>query len=159
MVIGGDSCSKGCGFELWHLILDGHFFALKCKKINYVSLKRPNINDIRGRDWLIYLIKTICLPTTTNCSYDCLTFYCIFALIWTAPKQQHTLWSTKNQEKNVSDFIARKNEQFLWRIRLNCDNATEATAAATDGVKKRTWEYLPPSHHKRLSLRKRERGI
>ena len=40
-----------------------------------------------------------------NCSYDCLTFYCIFALIWTAPKQQHTLWSTKNQEKNVSDFI------------------------------------------------------
>ena len=39
------------------------FFALKCKKINYVSLKRPNINDIRGRDWLIYLIKTICLPT------------------------------------------------------------------------------------------------
>ena len=63
MVIGGDSCSKGCGFELWHLILDGHFFALKCKKITYVSLKRPNINDIRGRDWLIYLIKTICLPT------------------------------------------------------------------------------------------------
>ena len=24
VVMGGDSCSKGCGFESWHRILDGH---------------------------------------------------------------------------------------------------------------------------------------
>ena len=26
MVMGGDSCSKGCEFEPQHRILDGHFF-------------------------------------------------------------------------------------------------------------------------------------
>ena len=25
MVMGGDSCSEGCGFESKHCILDGHF--------------------------------------------------------------------------------------------------------------------------------------
>ena len=30
MVLGRDSCSKGCGFESWHHILDGYFlFVLK----------------------------------------------------------------------------------------------------------------------------------
>ena len=26
VVMGGDSCSEGCGFESQHRILDGHFF-------------------------------------------------------------------------------------------------------------------------------------
>ena len=33
MVMGGDSCSEGCGFESRHLILDGHFFTYFCCKI------------------------------------------------------------------------------------------------------------------------------
>ena len=45
MVMGDDSCSKGCGFESRHHILDGHFFTLICCKNCIVSLKRPKINE------------------------------------------------------------------------------------------------------------------
>ena len=37
MVMGGDSCTEGCGLELQHHILDGHF--IHCKSCN-VCLKR-----------------------------------------------------------------------------------------------------------------------
>ena len=54
MVMGGDSCSEGCGFESWHHILDGHFFTYICCKIcTDFCLKRPKINDIWGRCWPI----------------------------------------------------------------------------------------------------------
>ena len=33
MVMGGDSCSKGCEFESQQSILDGHFFTFICCKI------------------------------------------------------------------------------------------------------------------------------
>ena len=32
VVMGGDSLSKGCGFESRHRILDGHFFTYICCK-------------------------------------------------------------------------------------------------------------------------------
>ena len=37
VVMGDDSCSRGCGFESRRRILDGHFFTFVC-------LKRPKIN-------------------------------------------------------------------------------------------------------------------
>ena len=43
MVIGGDSCSEGRGFESRHRILDGHFSHLIVKIDVY--LKRPTINN------------------------------------------------------------------------------------------------------------------
>ena len=53
-VMGGDSCSKDCGFESWLCILDGHFFTYSCcKNCNDVCLKRPKINVKRGRGWSI----------------------------------------------------------------------------------------------------------
>ena len=42
--LGDDSCSKGCGFESWHLILDDFFTLICCKKC-IVCLKRPKINE------------------------------------------------------------------------------------------------------------------
>ena len=47
VVTGGDSCSKGGGFESRHHILDGHdiFFILICCKNCIVCLKRPKINE------------------------------------------------------------------------------------------------------------------
>ena len=33
VVMGGDSCSKGCGFESRHCILDGHFSHIFVVKI------------------------------------------------------------------------------------------------------------------------------
>ena len=44
MVMGDDSCLKGCGFESWHNILDGHFFTLIFCKNCIVCLKRLKIN-------------------------------------------------------------------------------------------------------------------
>ena len=38
--MGGDSCSKGCGFESQRHILDGHFFTFICRKNFNVCLKR-----------------------------------------------------------------------------------------------------------------------
>ena len=50
--MGGDSYSKGRGFESQCCKLDGHFFSLICLKIcNDVCLKRPKINNKRGRCW------------------------------------------------------------------------------------------------------------
>ena len=44
MVMGGDSRSKGRGFESQHHILDGHFSHIFVVKICNVCLKRPKIN-------------------------------------------------------------------------------------------------------------------
>ena len=53
-VIGGDSNSKGRGFESWHFILDGHFFTyICCKNFNDVCLKRSKIYNKRGWGWPI----------------------------------------------------------------------------------------------------------
>ena len=45
--IGDNSCSKGCGFESWHCILDGHLdiFTLIYGKNCIVCLKLPKINE------------------------------------------------------------------------------------------------------------------
>ena len=40
MVMGGDSCCKGHGFEFPHCILDGHFFTYICCKNCNICLKR-----------------------------------------------------------------------------------------------------------------------
>ena len=40
MVMGGDSHSKGRGFESWHCILDGHFSHIFVVKICNVCLKK-----------------------------------------------------------------------------------------------------------------------
>ena len=47
MVMGGDSCSKGCGFESWCCILDEHdiFSHWLVLKNCIVCLKRPKINE------------------------------------------------------------------------------------------------------------------
>ena len=45
MVMGGDSCSEGRGFESQHHILDGHFFTLICCKNCIVCLKGPKRNE------------------------------------------------------------------------------------------------------------------
>ena len=45
MVMGGDSHSKGRGFESRHHILDGHFSHIFLVKKFNVCLKSPNINE------------------------------------------------------------------------------------------------------------------
>ena len=40
VVMGGDTCSEGCGFESEHSILDGHFFTCICCKNSQVCLNR-----------------------------------------------------------------------------------------------------------------------
>ena len=63
VVIGGDSLSRGCGFESQHQILDGHFFTLICCKNAIVFLRKTENKLKRGRDgqfkkpWF-YLIST-----------------------------------------------------------------------------------------------------
>ena len=54
MVMGRDSHSEGRGFESRHRILDGHFSHIFVVKICNVCLKRPKINEKRGRGWPIF---------------------------------------------------------------------------------------------------------
>ena len=49
MVMGGDSCSKGCEFESWHRILDGHFFTYVFVVKLVMCLKRRTINSLHFR--------------------------------------------------------------------------------------------------------------
>ena len=55
MVMGDNSCLRGCGLESRRHILDGHFFTLICCKIWIVCLKRQKIN--KKRLGLAHLIK------------------------------------------------------------------------------------------------------
>ena len=70
MVMGGDSRSEGRRFEFWHCILDGHFFTfICCKKCNDACLKRPKINDKRGRGWPIFILKLVVGPISISLSH------------------------------------------------------------------------------------------
>ena len=61
--MGGDSCFKGHGFKSQHCTLDGHYFTfICCKNCNDVCLKRPKINDKRGRGWPIFQKNCHFLP-------------------------------------------------------------------------------------------------
>ena len=53
VIMGGDSCSEGCGFESQHRILDGHFSRLFVVKIVMFVWKR-------GRGWAIYITFSCC---------------------------------------------------------------------------------------------------
>ena len=47
MVMGDNSCSKGCGFKSWRRMLDAHldiFHMIGCKNC-IVCLRRPKINE------------------------------------------------------------------------------------------------------------------
>ena len=57
MVMGGDSRSKGCGFESRHCILEGHFSHIFVVKICNVCLKKTKNKRKRGRGWPIFLKK------------------------------------------------------------------------------------------------------
>ena len=64
VVMGDNSCLRGCGFESQRCILDGHFFALICCKNCIVCLKRPKINEKEaGVDPFLkrYLLIKICI--------------------------------------------------------------------------------------------------
>ena len=48
LVMGGDSCSEGQGFETQHRTLDEYFFTYNCSKDCKVCLKKTE-KTIRGR--------------------------------------------------------------------------------------------------------------
>ena len=50
LVMRGDSCSEGCGFESNHCILDGYIFKYICSKNCTVCLKRRKINEKEACD-------------------------------------------------------------------------------------------------------------
>ena len=49
VVIRGDSCSKGRGFEIQHYILDGHFLHIFVVKNVMMFFEKKKINNKRGR--------------------------------------------------------------------------------------------------------------
>ena len=52
VVMGGDSCSKGCEFESWHCLLDAHFSHLFVVKI-VMCVWKDKRKRIGGRGWPI----------------------------------------------------------------------------------------------------------
>ena len=66
---------QSCGFESQHCILDGHFSHIFVVKIVMTNLKRPKINDIRGRGLPIFIKKHKVLagthsPSTQKQEFD-----------------------------------------------------------------------------------------
>ena len=68
MVMGGDSCSKGCEFKSWHSILDGHFFTFICCKNCDVCLKKMKMNEKEAGVGPFFLKKCFIFLSST--------FYC-----------------------------------------------------------------------------------
>ena len=59
LVMGGDSHSKGRGFESRHCILDGHFFTyICCKNLKCLFEKTENERK-RGRGWPVFFKKKL----------------------------------------------------------------------------------------------------
>ena len=54
VVMGDDSCSRGCEFESRRRILDGHFFTFICCKNCIVWLKKAEKERKRGQHWPIF---------------------------------------------------------------------------------------------------------
>ena len=55
VVMGGDSCSKGCEFESRHCILDGHLFTFICCKNYNLCVWKDENTWRRGRGWPIFV--------------------------------------------------------------------------------------------------------
>ena len=53
MVMGGDSCSKGCEFESQHRLLDGHFFTYIFVVRIVMCVWKDENKRKRGRGWTI----------------------------------------------------------------------------------------------------------
>ena len=75
MVMGGDSHSKGRGFESQRRILDGHFFTLICCKNCIVCLKRPKMNEKEAgvgpfKKHILKLCTSQLTPFTNNQFYQ-----------------------------------------------------------------------------------------
>ena len=78
--MGDDSCSKGCGFESQHRILDGHFFTLIYCRNCIVCLKRPKINETEARVGAFfnnkkYLLNRFFTLLLVSCFDDFLCFH------------------------------------------------------------------------------------
>ena len=70
MVMGGDSHSKGRGFESRHRILDGHFSHIFVVKICNVCLKRPKINEKEARVGPFFKNKRMFVFSSFSISYS-----------------------------------------------------------------------------------------
>ena len=64
MVMGDNSCSRGCGFESQHCILDGQFFTLICCENCIICLKRPKINEKEA--WVGPFFKKRIMPVESR---------------------------------------------------------------------------------------------
>ena len=53
MVMGGDSCSKGRGFNSQYRILDGHFSQRFVVKMVKFACRKDGNKQRRGRGWTI----------------------------------------------------------------------------------------------------------
>ena len=72
--MGGDSCSKGLGFESRHHILDGHVFTfICCKNCNDVCLLEKTANKRLKRPGLADFLKGI--EETANSQNSMLCMY------------------------------------------------------------------------------------
>ena len=69
MVMGDDSCSKGCGFESQRRIMDRYFFTLICCKNCIVCLKRPKINKKEEKGKIFFVMKTFLLCPRVGCHH------------------------------------------------------------------------------------------
>ena len=67
MVMGDNSCTKGCGFKSQCCILDGHFSTLICCKNCNVCLKRPKINEIDAG--LANFLRKLVFSGQIECQY------------------------------------------------------------------------------------------
>ena len=59
VVMGGDSCSKGCEFESQHRMMDRHLFTFICCKNCYVGFEKTKIMEEEADDGLFF--KKCCL--------------------------------------------------------------------------------------------------
>ena len=132
VVMGGDSCSEGCGFKSWHHILDGHFYTyICCKNCNDVFLKRPKINNKRGWGWPIFL-KKVNKPFCLNCfwiSFDAsfIPGMCFVIEVYLGGSCHQPAWRLKTNgplwmdfEVNDDRFIQVNFVHFvrLWRVQF-----------------------------------------
>ena len=107
VVMGGDSDSRGCGFESQHQILQAHFLILNCCKNCYDCLKKIENKRKRGREW----------PILKKYHFVSLTFY-----MRIKGSRTHDHWPLRHPLSKplfVTNFTRRKINKNLFQLKCN----------------------------------------
>ena len=123
---------EGCGFESWHHILDHFFTYICCKNWNDVCLKRPKINNKRGR-WGVIVAQLVerSRPISEVCGLNPVIGKYLFWTLFTVNCIEKT--KIKKKRPGLAHFLknsCRFRRHLLTKVERHLDSILETFVIA-----------------------------